>query len=50
MPIQDAYVFSGFDRFGFAFPKGSALRADFDRYLDELGEEGIQKIIDKWMN
>ncbi len=50
MPIQDAYVFSGFDRFGFAFPKGSALRADFDKYLDELGEEGVQKIIDKWMN
>tara|TARA_R110002049_G_scaffold9975_27_gene49760 strand:+ start:1312 stop:2040 length:729 start_codon:yes stop_codon:yes gene_type:complete len=50
MSIQDAYVFSGFDRFGFAFPKGSALRADFDKYLDELGEEGLQKIIDKWMN
>ena len=50
MPIQDAYVFSGFDRFGFAFPKGSELRADFDKYLDELGEEGVQKIIDKWMN
>lgn len=50
MPIQDAYVFSGFDRFGFAFPKGSALRADFDKYLDELGDKGLQAIIDKWMN
>ncbi|MBA4743004.1 MAG: transporter substrate-binding domain-containing protein [Azoarcus sp.] len=50
MPIQDAYVFSGFDRFGFAFPKGSDLRADFDKYLDELGQDGLQKIIDKWMN
>jgi polar amino acid transport system substrate-binding protein len=50
MPIQDAYVFSGFDRFGFAFPKGSVLRADFDKYLDELGEKGLQAIIDKWMN
>lgn len=49
MPIQDSYVFTGFDQFGFAFPKGSALRADFDKYLDELGPEGKQKIIDKWM-
>ncbi|MBP6807864.1 MAG: transporter substrate-binding domain-containing protein, partial [Chromatiaceae bacterium] len=30
LPIQDAYVFTGFDRFGFAFPKGSPLRDDFD--------------------
>lgn len=50
MPIQDAYIFSGFDRFGFAFPKDSALRADFDNYLDELGEAGLKAIIDKWMN
>ncbi len=49
LPIQDSYVFTGFDRFGFAFPKGSALRADFDKYLDELGPEGKQAIIDKWM-
>lgn len=49
LPIQDSYVFTGFDRFGFAFPKGSELRADFDKYLDELGPEGKQAIIDKWM-
>jgi polar amino acid transport system substrate-binding protein len=49
-PFQDAYVFTGFDRFGYAFPKGSALRDDFDRYLAELGPEGLQAIIDKWMN
>ncbi len=49
MPIQDSYVFTGFDRFGFAFPKGSALRADFDKYLDELGPAKKQAIIDKWM-
>ncbi|MDD3519030.1 MAG: transporter substrate-binding domain-containing protein [Chromatiales bacterium] len=49
-PYQDAYVFTGFDRFGYAFPKGSALRDDFDRYLAELGPEGLQAIIDKWMN
>jgi polar amino acid transport system substrate-binding protein len=48
LPIQDSYVFTGFDRFGFAFPKGSELRADFDRYLDELGPEKRQAIIDKW--
>lgn len=51
MPIQDSYVFTGFDRFGFAFPKGSQLREDFDLYLtEELGPEGLQAIIDKWMN
>jgi polar amino acid transport system substrate-binding protein len=49
LPIQDSYVFTGFDRFGFAFPKGSALRADFDKYLEELGPEKKQAIIDKWM-
>lgn len=49
LPIQDSYVFSGFDRFGFAFPKGSPLRDDFDRYLTELGPEKLKTIIDKWM-
>lgn len=49
LPIQDSYVFEGIDRLGFAFPKGSALRDDFDKYLDELGPEKRQAIIDKWM-
>lgn len=49
LPIQDSYVFEGIDRLGFAFPKGSALRADFDKYLDELGPEKRQVIIDRWM-
>jgi polar amino acid transport system substrate-binding protein len=49
LPIQDSYVFEGIDRLGFAFPKGSELRADFDKYLDELGPEKRQAIIDKWM-
>jgi polar amino acid transport system substrate-binding protein len=50
LPLRDSYIFSGFDRFGFAFPKGSALRDDFNRYLtEELGPEGLQAIIDKWM-
>ena len=50
LPIQDSYVFTGIDRLGFAFPNGSELRADFDKYLDELGPEKRQAIIDKWMN
>ena len=50
LPVQDSYVLSGFDRFGFAFPKGSALRADFDHYLtEELGPDGLAAIIAKWM-
>ena len=49
LPVQDSYVFEGIDRLGFAFPKGSALRVDFDKYLDELGPEKRQAIIDKWM-
>lgn len=51
LPIQDSYVFTGTDRFGFAFPKNSSLRDDFDNYLtNELGDQGLQIIIDKWMN
>jgi polar amino acid transport system substrate-binding protein len=49
LPIQDSYVFKGIDKLGFAFPKGSPLRADFDKYLDELGPQKRQAIIDKWM-
>ncbi len=49
LPIQDSYVWEGIDRLGFAFPKGSELRADFDKYLDELGPEKRQAVIDKWM-
>lgn len=49
MDIQDSYVFTGFDMFGFAFSKGSPLRDDFDRYLAELGPEKLKAIIDKWM-
>ena len=50
LPVRDAYVFSGFDRFGFAFPKGSPLRADFDRYLDELGAARLAAITRKWLD
>jgi polar amino acid transport system substrate-binding protein len=47
--IQDSYVFKGFDTFGFAFPKGSALLADFDRFMKELGPEKLKAIINKWL-
>lgn len=50
LPIQDSYVFTGIDRFGFAFPKGSMLREDFDRYLTELGPESLKALADKWLN
>lgn len=49
LPLRDSHVFSGFDRFGYAFPKGSPLRADFDNYLNELGPEKRQAILDKWL-
>ncbi len=50
MPLRDSYIFSGFDRFGYAFPKGSTLREDFDRFLVEFGPQRRQVIIDKWIN
>jgi polar amino acid transport system substrate-binding protein len=48
-PIESDYVFTGFDQLGFAFAKDSARRDDFNQYLDELGQEKIQTIVDKWM-
>jgi polar amino acid transport system substrate-binding protein len=50
LPLQSTYVFSGNDKLGFAFAKGSKLRDDFDKYLVELGPEKIKAILDKWMN
>jgi polar amino acid transport system substrate-binding protein len=51
LPIRDSYVFTGFDRFGFAFPKGSEVREDFDNYLNnELRPAGLQAIIAKWLD
>jgi hypothetical protein len=40
------YAFSGQDVLGFAFPKGSALRQDFDRFLIKLGPEKLKEMID----
>ncbi len=48
LPIQDSYVFTGFDVFGFAFRKGSPVRDEFDGYLKELGPEKLKALIDKW--
>lgn len=49
LPIQSSYVFQGLDKLGFAFGKGSKLRAAFDKYLEELGPEKVKTIVDKWM-
>lgn len=50
IPIQDSYVFSGFDTFGFAFPKGSELRSGFDQYLKDLGPEKLKAMIKKHLD
>jgi polar amino acid transport system substrate-binding protein len=50
LPLTSVRAFSGFDTLGFAFPKGSPMRDDFDRYLKELGPEKLKAIIDKWIN
>lgn len=47
-PIQSSYVTNNLDRLGFAFPKNSELRDDFNKYLDELGPDKINIIFDKW--
>lgn len=49
LPIESAYVFKGFDHLGFAFPKGSKMRDDFNQYLTELSPEKIKAILDGWM-
>ena len=49
LPLASSRVFKGFDQLGFAFPKGSKLREDFDKYLDELGPEKVSAIVSKGM-
>ena len=49
LPIESRYVFTGFDRLGFAFKKGSPQRDDFNKYLVELGPQKVKAILDKWM-
>ncbi len=50
LPIEKVYSVTGKDQLGFAFARDSALRAEFDAYLAELGPEKVKAIIDKWMN
>ena len=50
LPIEKVYSVTGKDQLGFAFARDSALRAEFDAYLAELGPEKVKSIIDKWMN
>lgn len=49
LPIESRYVFTGFDKLGFAFKKGSPMRDDFNKYLAELGPQKVKAILDKWM-
>jgi polar amino acid transport system substrate-binding protein len=49
LPVQSSYVFSGQDKLGFAFAKGTTRRDDFDKYLTELGPEKIKAIVERWM-
>ena len=49
-PITERRVFTEKDSLGFAFKKGSPLRADFDAYLAEMGRKQIDQIVDKWMD
>lgn len=45
LPIESVHAFTGKDVLGFAFPKGSALRNDFDKFLIELGPDKLQEMI-----
>lgn len=49
LPLTSSYVFTGFDKYGFAFAKGSKMREDFDAYLVSQGADKIKAIMDKWM-
>ncbi len=47
-PLETAYTLEESDQFGFAFPKGSALRDDFNRYLQD-NADGIQAILRRYL-
>lgn len=49
LPLESRHVFTGLDKLGFAFAKGSPLRDDFNNYLNELGPEKINEILKRWM-
>ena len=50
LKLADSYVFRGVDTLGFAFKKGSPIRAEFDQYVAELGPKAVKAIVSKWMN
>jgi polar amino acid transport system substrate-binding protein len=50
MPLENSYIFSGFDTFGYAFPKGSTLRDEFNAHLNNLGPEKLAAIKSKWFD
>lgn len=45
--VKSVYEFPKKDPWGFAFPKQSPLKNEFDAFLKDLGPDGIQKIIDQ---
>lgn len=49
MPVVSSYEVQGFDKLGFAFTRGSKIRADFDKYLAELGPDGLKEIVSRWI-
>ncbi|MGL4860559.1 MAG: transporter substrate-binding domain-containing protein [Enterobacteriaceae bacterium] len=50
IPLTPRRAFENMDTLGFAFTKGSKLRDDFNKYLDEVGQKKIDAITSKWMN
>ncbi|WP_080417676.1 transporter substrate-binding domain-containing protein [Burkholderia ubonensis] len=49
-PIISRHAFRGNDQLGFAFKKGSPIRDDFNKYLNELSQKQIDSIINNWMS
>lgn len=49
LPFESSYSFTGLDKYGFAFAKGSTIRPDFDKYLAEIGQDKVAGIIKTWM-
>ena len=45
--VKSVFTFPQKDPWGFVFPKQSPLKNEFDAFLNELGSNGVQKIIDK---
>ncbi|MCL9781994.1 transporter substrate-binding domain-containing protein [Vibrio sp. S4M6] len=49
-PIEIAYSFNGIDKLGFAFKKGSPIRAKFNAFIEsKQGKEDVKQTLDKWL-